>query len=461
MLEKLGKYEIIGELGKGAMGTVYKGTDPMIGRTVAIKTINKSALESEAAGEMIARFKQEAQSAGRLSHPNIVVIYDYGEEGDIAFISMGYVEGRELKSYFDKNELFSLQGIVNIMNQLLDALAFAHQQGIIHRDIKPSNIMVKENGHIMITDFGIARIESSELTQIGTTMGTPNYMSPEQCMGQRVDGRADIFSAGVILYQLLTGEKPFAGGSLASIYHKILNIDPIPPSDLNLHIPRSFDAVIAKSLAKRPEDRFQTATEFAEAIKQAATATDTKGASASVFGNSMSSGGSDDATRVDGAGPNQSPVAPQAPPKRTDATVIDKPMGEIPTAPTVATKSNKGLFIGIAVFLLLCIGGGIFFISNSGKEQPKTDQANTALSTIAATQPPLPSTGLVSFTTLPPEISVHSPEKGRIGTTPLELELTPGIYEFTLSRDGYYDVALAISVIDKGNIPMNINMQKK
>ncbi|MFC1524493.1 serine/threonine protein kinase [Thermodesulfobacteriota bacterium] len=267
-MDKLGKYDITGELGKGAMGVVYKGIDPMIGRTVAIKTINKNALESEAAEEMLARFKQEARSVGRLSHPNIVVVYEYSEDGDIGFISMAYVKGRELKSYFDNNELFSLPSIVKIMRQLLDALNFAHQQKIVHRDIKPSNIMVMDNGHIMITDFGIARIESSELTQVGTTMGTPSYMSPEQCMGSRVDGRADIFSAGVIFYQLLTGEKPFTGGTIASIYHKILNVDPVPPADLSLQVPRALNEVVTKSLAKRPEDRYQTAAEFAEAIER-------------------------------------------------------------------------------------------------------------------------------------------------------------------------------------------------
>ena len=269
MIEKLGKYNIVGELGQGAMGTVYKGEDPLIGRVVAIKTINKSALAGEAAAEAATRFKQEAQAAGRLSHPNIVVVYDYGEEDGSAFIAMAFVEGRELKNCFDRNELFGLEDIVRIMDQLLDALNFAHINKIVHRDIKPGNIIINDKGHIMITDFGIARLENSDLTQVGATMGTPNYMAPEQCMGQRIDGRADIFSAAVILYQLLTGEKPFAGPNIASIMHKILKVDPVPPSELNMQIPSAFDSVVAKGLAKRPEDRFATADEFRKAVQAA------------------------------------------------------------------------------------------------------------------------------------------------------------------------------------------------
>lgn len=250
------------------MGVVYKAQDPHIGRIVALKTMLLPYSSGPQDVELLSRLKQEAQAAGRLSHPNIVVIYEYGEDGETAYIAMAYVEGRELKSYLDSGEEFSLAAICNISGQILSALQYSHVHDITHRDIKPSNIMIMPNGHVMVTDFGIARLESSELTQVGTAIGTPSYMSPEQCMGQRVDGRSDIFSAGIILYQLLTGEKPFAGSSVASILHKIVQVDPVPPSELNVKIPKAFDEIIKRCLAKSPADRYSTAEEFSFVLQQ-------------------------------------------------------------------------------------------------------------------------------------------------------------------------------------------------
>jgi serine/threonine-protein kinase len=268
--EKLGKYIIKSELGQGAMGIVYKGFDPFIERTVALKTIRKNLLDSAEVETILARFKQEAQAAGRLTHPNIVSVYEYGEDKDTAFIAMEFVEGRELKNIFAGNERFSLDKIVKIMSQLLNALAYSHRQGVIHRDIKHSNIILTNEGQVKVTDFGIARVESSNLTQTGMVIGTPGYMSPEQYMGQRIDGRSDIFSAGVILYQLITGEKPFPGQAMTTVMHKVLNVDPVNPSNLNYQIPSAFDAVVRKAIAKRPDERFQTAEEFSDAIHKAA-----------------------------------------------------------------------------------------------------------------------------------------------------------------------------------------------
>ncbi len=265
--EKLGKYEIVSRLGRGAMGVVYKGFDPLIERTVAIKTVRKDTLEDDEAEALLARFKREAQAAGRLIHPNIVTVYEYGEDEDTAFIAMEFVQGRELKEVIDNNERFNLADIIRIMTQLLEALEYSHSQGVVHRDIKPGNIIILEDGRIKVTDFGIARIESSTLTQFGDVMGTPSYMSPEQFMGQTVDARSDIFSAGVILYHLLTGEKPFPGSSMATIMHRVMKIDPIKPSDLNYHVPAAMDFCTSKALAKHPEQRFQTAGEFARALK--------------------------------------------------------------------------------------------------------------------------------------------------------------------------------------------------
>jgi serine/threonine-protein kinase len=269
-ITKLGKFQVRRELGKGAMGVVYEGHDPMIDRVVALKTIRAENLQGEDAQEQLARFRREAQAAGRLTHPNIVGIYDFGEDAGTYYIAMEFVKGRELQSYLDASERFALPDIVRIMGQLLEALDYSHRQGVVHRDIKPSNIIILADGTAKVADFGIARLESSNLTQAGMVLGTPSYMSPEQFMGQTVDGRSDIFSAGVILYQLLTGEKPFTG-SLTTIMHKVLQEDPLPPSKLNVQVPRGFDAVIRTALAKRPDERFQTAREFLDAVRQAAT----------------------------------------------------------------------------------------------------------------------------------------------------------------------------------------------
>jgi serine/threonine-protein kinase len=266
MLERLGKYTITEVLGRGAMGTVYKGFDPHIRRTVAIKTIRKELLENNEAISLLARFKNEAQAAGRLSHPGIIAVYEYAEEESLAFIVMEYVEGNGLDEYFKRGTRFVARDLISTMVQLLDALEFAHQQGVIHRDIKPSNLIVMVNGRLKVADFGIARIDTSELTQIGVIMGTPGYMAPEQYLDHGVDRRADIFASGVIFYQLLSGVKPFTGSS-DLICHKICNENPPSPSQLNPDRGLAhFDVVVAKALAKNPDDRFQTAHAFREAI---------------------------------------------------------------------------------------------------------------------------------------------------------------------------------------------------
>lgn len=267
--QKLGKYEIRRELGRGAMGIVYEGWDPLIARRVALKTIRKDQLEQEDVDHLLERFRREAQVAGRLNHPNVVAVYEYGEGADgVAFIAMEFVEGRDLKDYFDSQIDFPLAEVVRIMGELLDALAHAHAHGIVHRDVKPANIFLVKDKNVKFCDFGIARIESSNLTQVGSVLGSPAYMSPEQFLGQRVDSRSDLFSAGVILYQFLTGEKPFMG-QLTTIMHKVLKEEPIAPSELNFQVPPVFDAVVRKAMAKRPDDRFQSAEEFAEALRKA------------------------------------------------------------------------------------------------------------------------------------------------------------------------------------------------
>ena len=200
----LGRYEIRGVLGSGAMALVLDGWDPVIGRRAAIKTIRRDQLETPDAAEVVERFKREAQAAGRLNHPNIVSVYEYGEDQGIAYIAMEFITGKELKDYFDRGERFPIPTAVRIMTEILSALELAHRHGIVHRDIKPGNIYLLEDGHAKVADFGIARMESSDLTQVGISLGTPPYMSPEQFTGETLDGRSDLFSAAIIFYQFLT-----------------------------------------------------------------------------------------------------------------------------------------------------------------------------------------------------------------------------------------------------------------
>ncbi len=266
---KLGKYEIRRELGRGAMGVVYEGYDPLIERVVALKTIRADQLVGDNAHDIIARFRREAQAAGRLSHPNIVSIYDFGEDAGVWYIAMEFIKGRELKEYFEANERFTTADAVRILTQILSALGYSHKLGVIHRDIKPANIILLADGSVKVADFGIAHIESSELTQVGAVLGTPSYMSPEQIQGLPIDGRSDLFSVGVILYQFLTGERPFTGSSTITM-RKVLEENPLPPSRFNVQIPGAMDAVVRKALEKRADDRYQTAEEFAAALQAAA-----------------------------------------------------------------------------------------------------------------------------------------------------------------------------------------------
>ncbi len=264
------------------MGIVYEGFDPFIERTVAIKTIQKSMIDKSEAHEILGRFRREAQAAGRLTHPNIVSVYEYGEDGDVAFIAMEFIVGIELKEHFDKTTRFQISDSAQIMTQLLGALDYSHTRGVVHRDIKPSNILITKDGQVKIADFGIAKIESSDLTQVGTVLGTPSYMSPEQFMGQTVDRRSDIYSAGVILYQFLTGERPFTGSNMTMIMHKVMHQEPTPTGELNPDLPEALHKVVEKAMAKRPEDRFQTAAEFIKALKAAVESVATAAASSEV-----------------------------------------------------------------------------------------------------------------------------------------------------------------------------------
>jgi len=271
----LGRYQLGRVLGKGAMGSVCEALDPKLHRKVAIKTILMGQLDEETAKDFSVRFEREARAVARLNHPNIVQVYDFGEEGDTAYLVMELIDGKELKSALTTGRPFDRKECVRIMCELLDALDFAHEAKVIHRDIKPANVMFDSQGRTKLTDFGVARVTdadrtSAERTQAGTVVGTPAYMSPEQLQGLPIDRRTDVFSAGVILYQFLTGQKPFTGEGAWTVQKKIVQDEPPAPSSINVALSPEFDRVVAKALAKDPNQRFATARQFAEALRRAA-----------------------------------------------------------------------------------------------------------------------------------------------------------------------------------------------
>ena len=263
----LGRYELLSEIGRGAMGVVYKARDPVLDRLVAIKTVNM-ALEREGAEFYEARFQQEGRAAGGLNHPNIVTIYELGRSGDTAYMAMEFLDGVELRSLLEPGKPLELTRAVSIAAQIADGLAYAHARGVVHRDVKPPNIMVAADGAIKITDFGIARMRSSQVqTQTGMALGSPKYMSPEQVLGRRAEQQSDLFSLGVILYEMLTGTAPFTGETLAALMYQTLNVAPPAPSAVNPAVPEVLDAIVAKALAKAVEERYQNAMELARDLR--------------------------------------------------------------------------------------------------------------------------------------------------------------------------------------------------
>jgi serine/threonine protein kinase len=266
--QMLGRFEVLAEIGRGAMGIVYRAKDPMLERIVAIKTINMG-MDRDGAEMYEKRFYQEARAAGGLNHPNIVTVYDIGKTDTECYMAMEYIEGAELRTLLLPGKPLPVPRALSIAAQVAEGLAYAHERGVVHRDIKPANIMVPESGAVKITDFGIARMRSSNVqTQTGMMMGSPKYMSPEQVIGKRADHRTDVFSLGVILYEMLTGATPFAGESVNAVMYQIVNFVPPAPSAINPSAPAALDAVVASMLAKSLDERFQSAAEVARGLRE-------------------------------------------------------------------------------------------------------------------------------------------------------------------------------------------------
>ncbi|HSP06091.1 MAG TPA: serine/threonine-protein kinase [Acidobacteriota bacterium] len=270
--KKLGRYQILSELGRGAMGVVYKAHDPVIERDVAVKAIQLAfQVNAEEKQVYLNRFYREAKAAGKLNHANIVTIYDVDEDKETGtpFIVMEFLEGTTLQEIINDGILLPVNNVKEIIMQIADALQYAHKQGVVHRDVKSANIILVEGMKAKIMDFGIARISTSDLTKSGQFIGTPNYMSPEQIDGKAmVDGRSDLFALGVIFYLLLTGERPFSGDSFTSISYKIVHVDPIPPRTVNPAVPEAYNRILMRLMAKDPAQRYPTGAELIEDLKK-------------------------------------------------------------------------------------------------------------------------------------------------------------------------------------------------
>lgn len=403
-LTKAGRYEIVAEMGRGSMGVVYQGFDPIIGRTVAIKTMLIEGLPPSEFEEYKQRFQREAQSAGVLTHPNIVTVYDFGEDSGVLFLAMEFLEGKSIQQLVEKHNIMPIETLVPMYEQICGALDHAHQHKIVHRDIKPANIMILDSGLVKVMDFGIAKVMSMGMTQAGQILGTPNYMSPEQVKGRQVDGRSDIFSLGVILYELVTGEKPFGGQNITTVIYKIINEDPIPPRELDATIHPGLSFVISKALAKNPAERYQTCRELAEDLRNY---------------KNLGGMGAPSATVVIRVPPivaqREDAVQKQPPPQRSSPRVQARtvqppvepqitPPSPQPLAPQPqrapvaapkfaavqpAQKSSSSVAWAFIVVLLLAGlgGGGFYYYTNIYLPQHAQNETGVASSTPTTTQP--------------------------------------------------------------------------
>ena len=440
-LTKAGRYEVVSELGRGSMGVVYEGFDPVIGRRIAIKTMLTEGLSSQEFREFKARFQREAQAAGVLSHPNIVNVFDYGEDSGTLYLVMEYLEGKSLEKLVEEQGMLPIETIIPMYDQVCSALDHAHQHSIVHRDIKPANIMILDNGLVKVTDFGIAKVMSMGMTQAGQVLGTPNYMSPEQVKGRQVDGRSDIFSLGIILYDLVTGEMPFGGENITTVIYKIINENPIPPRDLDATIHPGLSYVICKGLAKSPDERYQTCRELADDLKNFKYLAGPASPSATIMVK-VPPLPSTDLERA-ATPPVEISRLPAAPTEAVQSTPIERPSpGQVPVQvmppPTTYQKPHTSpivwilLTLGAVVFLGIFGGGGYFLYKEKSR--------------VATPQTPQVGQLLVTANVSGAKISVDG-QSGPNWVTPYTIsDLSVGSHQVVVSKEGYDDYQQAVTI---------------
>ena len=446
-LTKAGRYQIVSELGRGSMGVVYHGFDPVIGRTVAIKTMLTEGLSSQEFREFKARFQREAQAAGVLSHPNIVNVFDYGEDSGILYLIMEYLEGKSLEKLVEEQRMLPIETIIPMYDQVCSALDHAHQHSIVHRDIKPANIMILDNGSVKVTDFGIAKMMSMGMTQAGQVLGTPNYMSPEQVKGRQIDGRSDIFSLGIILYELVTGEMPFSGQNITTVIYKIINENPIPPRELDATIHPGLSYVICKTLAKSPDERYQTCRELADDLKNFKCLAGPASPSATIIVK-VPPFPSADLERA-AAPPVEISRPPAAPTETAQTTPIEQPSpGQVPVqvmlSPTIFQKLHTSPIVWIlltlgTVVLLGILGGAVLYHHkvNSRVATPQVGQLLVAANVSGA------------------KISVDGRSEP-IWVTPYTItDLSVGSHQVVVSKEGYDNYQQSVTI--EGGKPFTVN----
>ncbi len=405
-----GRYRIQSEIGRGSMGVVYKARDPEIDRTIALKVLRHDRIGDE---DMVRRFFREAKAAGRLSHPSIVVVYDVGQDHGTVFIAMELVQGQGLEKVMKAGPVEPKKAL-EFCRQVALALDYAHKQGIVHRDVKPSNIIVTPSGGVKITDFGIARIQdasTSEQTQIGSILGTPAYMSPEQVRGERVDGRSDLFSLGTILYEMLAGQKPFKGANMVEIFQAISGSEPPVLAAPDHVIPEELKMVVRKALEKNPEDRFQSGSELAGALEKCM--------------RSLSRSGSVEET-IASSGQAVSPE-PLERKKGMSAFVL-----------------IAGAVIAVLVFFVVFWQWSHKPAEETGPGMSVQEQKNVSM-------------GNLSVLSNPPGAKVMVDGQLK-GVTPLSISIESGQHEVALNKAGYYSWEAEIQVEPGGVVPLEVDM---
>jgi serine/threonine-protein kinase len=399
----IGRYQITGALGFGAMGAVYKAFDPLIKRVLAIKTIRLDVpRQSPQHRAFIERFYQEARISGTLSHPSIVTLFDVGEENDVPFLAMEFVDGKTISAVLEEGTRFKPERVIGLVSQVAAALDYAHSRGVVHRDIKPSNLIVSDEDKVKVTDFGIAKLADSEITHSGALLGTPSYMSPEQAMGEKLDGRSDIFSLGVVAFEMLSGQQPFPGANVTSILYKLVHVDPVVPVDLEMNglVPQKWREVFHKVLAKKPESRYQTASAFVQDLEYC-------------LGSWFTGLGNEETVTLQVPGLGSTVTIPQMP-------ALALPAPSSTALPAAAEEQETLVVVGPA---LAASGGDAEFLATlvlGASPPPAAGEATVLLPPSPATEEVLPPTVVMSpraaSRTLPPEPTLREAAPATGGT---------------------------------------------